>query len=75
MPESKSKRNRYTPPPPKKAPPSPLWYTVLVIACFAVGVVIIIVNYIVLGDSASNALLGTGLGLILVGFLLSMRLR
>ena len=28
MPESKSKRSRYTPPPPKKAPPSKLWVPV-----------------------------------------------
>jgi len=70
----KSKQGRYTPPPAKKAAPSPTWYTVLVIACFAVGVVIIIVNYIAI-SSPSNVYLGVGLGLVLVGFLLSMRLR
>jgi len=45
MPESKSKRSRYTPPPPKKAPPSKLWVpvgltTMLAVGLFPVGVAV-----------------------------------
>lgn len=74
MPVSKSKRSRYTPPPPKKAPPSPKWYVGLVLACFAIGVVIIIANYIFI-STPSNWLLGIGLVLILAGFIASMWMR
>lgn len=74
VPVSKSKRSRYTPPPPKKAPPSSKWFVGLVLACFAIGVLIIIGNYIFM-TQPSNWLLGTGLVLILVGFIASMWMR
>lgn len=79
MPESKSKRSRYTPPPPKKPPPSPTWYVVVVFALFAGGLVAIVGNYVGIlpgtAKNASNAYLVGGLAAILVGFLLTMRLR
>jgi hypothetical protein len=79
VPESKSKRSRYTPPPAKKPPPSPTWYVALTLAFFVVGVLIIIGNYMQilpgLRNNASNTYLGIGLGTILVGFVLAMRLR
>lgn len=70
---TEAKRSRVTPSAPQKAPPSPTWYTGLVLGSFAVGVLIIIGNYI--SGSASNVLLMVGLALILVGFVLAMRLR
>lgn len=73
VPVSKSKRSRYTPPPPKKAPPSSKWYVGMVLACFALGVLIIIGNYLL--ANPSNWLLGAGLVLILVGFIASMWMR
>ena len=76
MAKSKSKRNRYTPPAPKKAPPSPKWYGVMIIVLFAVGVLVIVTNYLgLLGESASNLFLGIGLLSIMVGFILALRLR
>lgn len=72
--EPKAERSRYTPPSPTKAPPSSRLYVGLVLGCFAIGVVIIIGNYLRGGD-ASNLILLAGLGLILAGFLLAMRLR
>lgn len=76
VPESKSKRSRYTPPQPKKRPPSPTWYVVLVLGMFGVAIAIIILNYFsLLGGETNNLFLFVGLGIILVAFLLTIRLR
>lgn len=45
----------------------------MVLACFALGVLIIIGNYLILNPT--NWLLGAGLVLILVGFIASMWMR
>jgi Uncharacterised protein family (UPF0233). len=76
MPRSKSKRSRYTPPPPKKAPPSPTWVPVLMFACFGIGVLVIVLNYLnALPGEAKNVNLFIGLGFITAGFLLATQYR
>ena len=80
MPKSKSRRRRYQPPPRKKPKPSPRWFGVLILGLMALGVVIIILNYINLlpfvhQTSASTWPLFTGLGLIAAGFLLATQWR
>jgi hypothetical protein len=76
MPQSKSKRSRYTPPPPKKAPPSPLWVPVVMATLLLTGLVVIVTNYLELlpGDT-SNRYLMLGLLLIVGGFLLATTYR
>ncbi|HUG85023.1 MAG TPA: cell division protein CrgA [Euzebya sp.] len=46
MPQSKSKRSSYTPPPKPKPPPSPRWVPVAGTALIALGIIVILVNYI-----------------------------
>ena len=50
MPKSKGrrkpKRTEHTPPPPKDVKVSPTWYIVLMSVLMALGVIIIILNYI-----------------------------
>src|SRR5262245_15685862 len=46
VPQSKSKRSRYTPPPPKKADPSPLWVPVVLTTLLACGLAVIVLNYL-----------------------------
>jgi hypothetical protein len=77
VPESRSKRSRYTPPAPKKAPPSKLWLPVTMFTMLGAGMVVVVTNYLGLlpGGDAQNSYLFIGLGLIAGGFLLSTRLR
>jgi hypothetical protein len=74
MPRSKSKRSRYRPPPRKKHRPSPKWFGGLILGAFAVGVAMIVLNYLDLmpGGTSSGYLMG-GLGLIALGFILATR--
>jgi hypothetical protein len=76
MPQSKSKRSRYTPPPPKKAAASPLWVPVTLATLLGTGLVVIVANYMELlpGDT-SNRYLMLGLGLIVAGFMLATTYR
>ena len=69
MPRSKSKRSRYRPPPRKKRKPSPKWFGGLILAFFALGVAVIILNYLGLMPGGTNGwyLVG-GLGGIAIGF-------
>jgi hypothetical protein len=73
VPQSKSKRSRYTAPAPKKAPPSKLWVPVTMFTCLALGIVVIAGNYLELlpGGEANNANLLIGLVLLVAGFVLS----
>jgi hypothetical protein len=73
MPQSKSKRSRYTPPSPKKAPPSKMWVPYTMFTCLVLGVVVIGGNYLQLlpGGEASNNFLVIGLVLLIAGFILS----
>jgi Cell division protein CrgA len=76
VPQSKSKRSRYTPPPPKKLAPSKLWVPVTMFTMMILGVAVVILNYLeLLFGEASNNFLFVGLGLITAGFILSARLR
>ena len=76
MPQSKSKRSRYTPPAPKKAPPSKLWVPVTMFTCLLLGMVIIITNYLdILPGGTKNAYLFVGLGLITAGFVTATQYR
>jgi hypothetical protein len=71
VPQSKSKRSRYTPPPPKKAPPSKLWVPIGAVTFLAVGLLVVVTNYLNLlpGADTENRYLLLGIGLISVGFL------
>jgi len=51
----------------KKHKASPKWYGPSMLVLMGIGVVLIVWNY-TRGDSASNTILLTGLGLIAVGF-------
>ena len=46
MPKSKSKRDSYVPPTPPKPAPSPQWVPILGTALIAVGILVILLNYI-----------------------------
>ncbi len=69
VPQSKSKRSRYTPPPQKKAPPSKLWVPVALTTLLAAGLVIVVTNYLNLlpGANTENRYLLLGIGLICGG--------
>ena len=72
VPQSKSKRSRYTPPPPKKAPASPLWFGVAITTFLLVGLVIVVTNYIgLLPGDAENRYLIIGLVFISAGFMMA----
>jgi hypothetical protein len=77
MPESKSKRSRYTPPPAKKAPPSKLWVPVSLITLLSVGLIVIVTNYLNLlpGADTENRYLLLGIGLISGGFIMATNYR
>jgi hypothetical protein len=71
-----SKRSRYTPPPPKKAPPSPLWVPVTMGTLLAVGLIVVLTNYLgALPGEQENRYLLLGLGLITGGFVLATTYR
>ncbi|MDZ4825944.1 MAG: cell division protein CrgA [Actinomycetota bacterium] len=76
MPQSKSKRSRYTPPPPKKAPPSPMWVPVLMATMLLAGLVILVTNYLELlpGETPTRYTL-LGLSLITCGFFVATTYR
>lgn len=76
MPQSKSKRSRYTPPPPKNAPASPLWMGVAITTSLLVGLFVVVTNYLgLLPGDAENRYLIVGLVLISGGFMLSTGYR
>lgn len=83
MPESKSKRRkgrrRSVRPPSVQTPPkhrrTSRWIIPLVFGLWAVGVLVIILNYMgIFGGTAQNPLLFAGLGLIAVGFVFSTKI-
>jgi hypothetical protein len=77
VPESKSKRSRYTPPAPKKAPKSKLWVPVSMFTCLVLGVAVIAGNYLQVlpGGEVTNTNLVIGIVLLVLGFVLSTFLR
>jgi hypothetical protein len=77
VPQSKSKRSRYTPPPTKKKPPSPLWVPVALTTLLVTGLLVVVLNYLALlpsGDTQNRYLL-LGIGLISAGFLMATNYR
>jgi hypothetical protein len=67
---------RYTAPLPTDYRHSPMWVPVIMLAFFACGVLMIVLNYISLLPSApSNWYLLGGLGLIVCGFAISTQYR
>lgn len=81
MPKSRSRqkspRRPYVPPPPKrKRPPSPRWYAFFVLGLMAVGVAMIVLNYMDLVPGGTAQIwLWSGLGLIAAGFAAATRWR
>jgi hypothetical protein len=84
MPKSKGRKkanNRPTPPSHKPTAlqekgPSPLWYVILMFGLMAVGLIIILMNYIgILPGGTSNTYLITGLAGIGIGFGMTMNYR
>lgn len=84
MPESKGrKKANKRPTPPKHKPtavdtkgPSPMWYVVLMFGLMAVGIVVILTNYIgILPSGTNNTYLISGLAMIGVGFAMTMNYR
>jgi hypothetical protein len=77
VPESKSKRSRYTPPPEKKRPPSKLWVPVALTTLLAMGLIVIVANYLNLlpGPETENRYLLLGIALISGGFLMATNYR
>jgi hypothetical protein len=68
---------RYTPPVPRADKVSPLWVPIVMFTSLALGMLIILVNYVDLlpGDGPNNYYLLVGLGLITVGFITANRLQ
>ncbi len=77
VPQSKSKRSRYTPPPQKKAEPSKLWVPVALTTMLVCGLLVIVANYLSLlpGADAENRYLLLGIILISGGFMLATNYR
>ncbi len=68
--------SRYTPPIPKAAKVSPPWVPVLMFVLLALGVVVILLNYLgLLPGATSNWYLFVGLGFILGGILTATQYR
>ena len=66
--------NRYTPPIDRSQKVSPKWFGILIIAMFALGVLIVILNYAgLLPGGVNNAWLIAAIGAIFVGLILATR--
>ena len=66
--------SRYTPPIDRSEKTSPRWFGVLIIAMFALGVLIVILNYAgLLPGGVNNAWLIAAIAAIFVGLLLATR--
>lgn len=83
MPKSKGRKkaNRRPTPPKKrqevaKQPPSPTWYVVIMWGLMAVGILVILINYMgLLPGGTSNMYLVTGLLGIAIGFAMTLNYR
>ena len=66
--------NRYTPPIDRRTKASPKWFGLLVIAMFALGVLVVILNYAnLLPGGVNNIWLVAAIGFIFVGLILATR--
>ena len=80
MPKSKGRRkpkhrSQPTKPEPTKNKESPTWYVALMFGVMAIGALVVILNYIGVftgGDGARSIYLYSGLGLIGVGFVMTL---
>jgi hypothetical protein len=81
MPKSKGRRkpkrvSPIAPPPPKDHRPSPVWYAAIMFTLMAIGVIVIVINYIgLLPGGTDNNYLYMGLGAIAAGFLMTLWYR
>jgi hypothetical protein len=76
VPQSKSKRSRYTPPPQKKKAASPLWMGLAITTLLLVGLFVVVTNYLgLLPGDAENRYLILGLILISAGFIMATGYR
>lgn len=81
MPVSKGRRkpkrvHTTAAPPPKQSKSSPKWYAAVMFSLMAIGVVVIILNYIgVFPGGTDNNYLYMGLGGIATGFLMTLWFR
>ncbi len=81
MPKSKGRRKpkRHVTPPPVHHDDreSPKWYVALMFSLMAIGVLVIVLNYIDLvpGGQHRSAFLYSGLGAIAVGFIMTLNYR
>lgn len=71
MPKSRSKRSTYIAPKPAKPKPSPRWVPIVGMVLIALGVVLILLNYLVAGFPGGNynliigfVLMAAGLGVL-----------
>jgi hypothetical protein len=66
--------SRYTPPIDRSTKSSPLWFGILIVGMFCLGVLIVILNYAgLLPGGVNNAWLVAAIGAIFVGLLLATR--
>lgn len=76
MPKSKGRRKPkrvvHTPPPPKEVKVSPTWYVATMFSLMAIGVIIIILNYIDLMPGEAINWLYMGLLAIAIGFVMTL---
>ncbi len=68
--------NRYTPPTPDIKRPSPRWVPILMFSLFAIGMLVIVLNYFaVLPGEVKNGYLMLGLAFITGGFITATQYR
>ena len=82
MPKSKGRKKakRKPPQPPKPDPvkekgPSPGWYAAIMFALMGGGLIVIVLNYIAIFGDTRNTTLLVGLGMIAVGFGMTLNYR
>ena len=80
MPKSKGRRkpqrSRPAPPPqPSTTKESPTWYVATMFSLMAIGILVIVLNYIGVFGDFQRVLLWAGLGLIGAGFVMTLNYR
>jgi hypothetical protein len=74
-PKAAPSSGRYTPPIPRQQKVSPPWYPYMLLAFFAIGLAVIVVNYAQIFWTATNWALVGGIGALLVGVVMATRYR
>lgn len=75
-PKKQATSGRYTPPIPKSYKESPRWVPVVMLTFLALGMLVIIFNYLgLVPGETSNTYLAIGLGLITAGFVIATQWR